>query len=143
MNPYVKQHEAALGAAPQQAEAWALTTAARRLAEAQRSGDTATMLGAVRLNWRLWTIFQANLSGPECGVPDEIRGNLLSLANFIDKRSVALLIDADPQKLEVLININRQIASGLLGDARPAAAFGSVTGSSVTTGAVPAQASAA
>ncbi|MBV9862953.1 MAG: flagellar biosynthesis regulator FlaF [Alphaproteobacteria bacterium] len=119
MNPYAKQQEAALGAAPQQAEAWALTTAARKLAEAKTSGQAETLLGAVRLNWRLWTIFQANLAGPECGVPDEIRINLLQLANFVDKRSVALLVDPDPQKVDVLININRQIASGLLGDARP------------------------
>jgi len=122
MNAYVKQHEAALGAAPQQAEAWALTTAARRLSEAKTSGSADTILSAVRLNWRLWTIFQANLSDPDCGVPNEIRGNLLSLANFIDKRSVELLLDADPNKVDVLININRQIASGLLGDTRPAAA---------------------
>ncbi|HZT89955.1 MAG TPA: flagellar biosynthesis regulator FlaF [Stellaceae bacterium] len=119
MNAYVKQQQAALGAAPQQAEAWALTTAARRLSEAKGSGDSETILTAVRLNWRLWTIFQSNLADPDCGVPDEIRGNLLSLANFIDKRSVALLLDADPQKVDVLININRQIAAGLLGDARP------------------------
>jgi flagellar protein FlaF len=122
MNAYVKQHEAALSAAPQQAEAWALTTAARRLAEAKTSGSADMILTAVRLNWRLWTIFQANLSDPECGVPNEIRGNLLSLANFIDKRSVELLLDADPGKVDVLININRQIASGLLGDTRSAAA---------------------
>jgi flagellar protein FlaF len=124
MNSYIKQHEAALGGAPQQAEAWALTTAARRLAEAKSSGSAEAMIGAVRLNWRLWTIFQANLSGPDCGVPDEIRTNLLSLANFIDKRSVSLLVNAEPDKLDVLININRQIASGLLGDARPAKAIG-------------------
>jgi len=119
MNPYMKQHEAALESAPQQAEAWALTMAARRLAEAKNSGEAATILAAVRLNWRLWTIFQANLAGPDCGVPAEIRGNLLNLSNFVDKRSVALLVDADPAKLDALININRQIASGLLGDARP------------------------
>ena len=122
MNPYTIRQEAVLGAAPQQAEAWALTTAARRLSDAKQSGDAETLLGAVRLNWRLWTIFQANLSNPDCGVPQEIRANLLSLANFVDKRSVALLVDADPAKLDVLININRQIAAGLLGDVRPAPA---------------------
>jgi len=123
MNPYVKQQTAVLGAAPQQAEAWALTTAARRLADAKSSGDHETILAAVRLNWRLWTIFQANLSGPECEVPTEIRTSLLNLANFVDKRSVGLIFEADPEKLDVLININRQIAAGLLGDGRaPAAA---------------------
>jgi flagellar protein FlaF len=120
MNPYTKQQEVVLGAAPQQAEAWALTTAARKLADAKQSGEKSAILAAVRLNWRLWTIFQANLAGPECEVPNGIKLSLLRLANFIDKRSVVLLAAADPEKLDVLININRQIASGLLGDARPA-----------------------
>jgi flagellar protein FlaF len=118
MNPYVKQQANALGTSPQQAEAWALTTAARKLAEAKVNGEQETILAAVRLNWRLWTIFQANLVDPECAVPSEIRVNLLRLANFVDKRSVELLADTNPGKLDVLININRQIASGLLGDGR-------------------------
>ncbi|MHA4875354.1 flagellar biosynthesis regulator FlaF, partial [Enterococcus faecium] len=45
--------------------------------------------------------------------PAEIRSNLLSLAAFVDKQSTSILGDPRPEKLDVLININRQIAAGL------------------------------
>jgi|GEM_PF-6949472 len=70
----------------------------------------------IRRNWRMWTILQAALLDPESTVPNEIRENLLNLSNFIDKRSVECLSDADPKKLAVLININRQIGAGLMGN---------------------------
>jgi flagellar protein FlaF len=71
------------------------------------------MLAAVRLNWRLWTIFQAELLDPQCTVPDAVRGNMLSLANFIDKHTVGLIAKPSPEKLDVLISINRELAAGL------------------------------
>ena len=69
---------------------------------------------AARLNWRLWTIFQAEISRPDCPMPAEIRANMLNLCNFVDKRMVDVLADPTPEKLDVFININRQIAAGLL-----------------------------
>ena len=69
----------------------------------------------MRLNWRLWTIIQAELLEPECQVPQEIRQNLLNLSNFIDKRSVELISKPHPDKIGVLVNINRHIGAGLLG----------------------------
>ncbi|MGH7032757.1 MAG: flagellar biosynthesis regulator FlaF [Stellaceae bacterium] len=69
---------------------------------------------ALRANWRLWTLFQANLVDAECKLPDLVRGNLLGLANFIDKTTVELLVERDPKKIETLVNINRQISEGLL-----------------------------
>jgi flagellar protein FlaF len=67
-----------------------------------------------RLNWRLWTIFQAEICRPGCPMPAEIRANMLNLCNFVDKRMIDVLADPKPEKLDVLININRQIATGLL-----------------------------
>jgi flagellar protein FlaF len=103
------------GGAPRQTEGRALLEAARRLAEAQNSpDDTSTLRTAARLNWRLWTIFQAELSAPDCPMPVEIRTNMLNLCNFVDKRTVAILAEPKPQMADVLINVNRQIAAGLL-----------------------------
>ena len=105
------------GGAPRETEGRALLEAARRLAEAQKTPDDANGLrNAARLNWRLWTIFQAELSEPDCPMPVEIRTNMLNLCNFVDKRTVAILSKPTPQLAEVLININRQIAAGLLAD---------------------------
>ena len=103
------------GGNPRQTEAWALTEAARRIKEAQREPvDTEALLQTVRLNWRLWTIFQAEMTSPDCQLPLEIRQNMISLCNFVDKVTVDFISNTKPEKLNVLININREIASGLL-----------------------------
>jgi flagellar biosynthesis activator protein FlaF len=62
----------------------------------------------------LWTIFQASLLDPDCDVPMAIRSNLLGLANFIDRHTAELLAHGDAAKIDVLVNINRQIGEGLL-----------------------------
>ena len=103
------------GGNPRETEGRALLEAARRLAEAQKSPDDRdTLRAAARLNWRLWTIFQAEVVAPDCELPHEIRQNMINLCNFVDKRTVDVLAQPEPQKVDVLININRQIAAGLL-----------------------------
>jgi flagellar protein FlaF len=102
------------GGNPRETEAWALTETARRMTMAQsESVDVEEFLAAVRLNWRLWTIFQADLSTPDCEVPLEIRQNMLSLANYVDKRSVEIISSRNRDLATSLININRQLAGGL------------------------------
>ncbi len=105
---------------PARTEAWALLEAARELSRGKTGGGD-PLLAALRRNWRLWTIFQASLLDPECTVPADIRGNLLGLANFIDKRTAELLAKPDPARIDALININVQIGEGLLAGARAAA----------------------
>ena len=98
---------------PARTEAWALLEAARELYQA-RQAPIDVLRGSLRRNWRLWTIFQASLLDPECQVPTETRANLLGLANFIDRQTAELLAKPDPAKVDVLVNINRQISEGLL-----------------------------
>jgi len=88
--------------------------------ESQEKNDPAAMMTAARLNWRLWTIFQAELLDPKCTVPIDVRSNLISLSNFIDKHTVGFIAKPAAAKLDVLININRDIAGGLF--TTPAAA---------------------
>ena len=112
-NPYSNVPTA--NADPRQIEGWALTETAIRMKAAQREPvDEAVLLEAVRLNWRLWTIFQASLLEPDCPVPIEIRNNILSLSNFIDKHTAGIIAEPRPDKLDVLIRINREIAGGLM-----------------------------
>jgi len=106
---------------PARSEAWALLEAARQLNQT-KDGPIDAFRVALRANWRLWTIFQASLIEPDCALPPELRGNLLGLANFIDKQTVDLLAKPDPAKVEVLVNINRQISEGLMEGARANAA---------------------
>lgn len=104
---------------PGELEGWAMIQAAIRLNDASESGDGETIMAAVRLNWRMWTIFQAELLDPACEVPMDIRGNLLSLANFIDKHTVAFIADPQPRMLEILISINRDLSAGLFASPPP------------------------
>jgi flagellar biosynthesis activator protein FlaF len=109
-NPYQRAPE--LGN-PARTEAWALLEAARELHRG-KEGSLEIRRAALRRNWRLWTIFQANLLDPDCQVPPETRANLLGLADFIDRHTAELLVHGDPAKIDVLVNINRQISEGLL-----------------------------
>ena len=95
--------------------------------EGAKSKDRNELLDAVRRNWRLWTIFQANLVDAECPLPKEVRANLLGLANFIDRHTAKILADADPAQVDVLVRINRQIGEGLLEGQRAAAAKAAAT----------------
>jgi flagellar protein FlaF len=106
---------------PVRSEAWALLEAARKLNQT-KDEPIEDFRAALRANWRLWTIFQASMIEPDCTMPDEIRGNLLGLANFIDKTTVELLAERDAKKIDALVNINRQISEGLLEGARADAA---------------------
>ncbi|OFV96942.1 MAG: hypothetical protein A3F68_08210 [Acidobacteria bacterium RIFCSPLOWO2_12_FULL_54_10] len=105
---------------PTYTEAWALVEAARRLAVAIESGPLdnpdvrKAVRDALRLNWRLWTIFQTELSADESPVPIEIRQNMLSLCNFVDNHTVQAMADPSAEKIATLIEINRNIATGLL-----------------------------
>lgn len=98
---------------PRNTEAWALMEAARRMRDAKAKGKE-DLLKAVRLNWRLWTIFQSNLVDPEAPIPMPIRENMLALSNFVDRRSAELLSNPQPDLVDALVNINAQIAGGLM-----------------------------
>lgn len=117
-NPYSNIPQAG---SPTNTEAWALIESARRLTESVSHESAAgAMRDALRLNWRLWTFFQADLSANE-DFPIEIRSNILSLCQFIDKYTVQALIDPQPRQIETLVNINRNIAAGLLAGHQAAA----------------------
>ena len=105
---------------PTYSEAWALVEAARRMAAPLEYGaiddpeNLAKLRDALRLNWRLWTIFQTELSLEEASVPENIRENMLSLCHFVDQHTVETLNETTPERVATLIELNRQIASGLL-----------------------------
>jgi flagellar biosynthesis activator protein FlaF len=82
----------------------------------------------VRFNWRLWTIFQTDLIDQNCTLPAEVRGNLLGLANFIDRHTASILVNPEASQIDVLVNINRQIGEGLLEGQRNARAKAAAAG---------------
>lgn len=106
---------------PRSTEAWALGEASRRLALAARMDDKGVALReALRLNQRLWSIFQAALTEPDCPLPRDVRDNVLALSIMIDRHVLARLADLDGSKIGPILDINRAIAEGL--SAKPEAA---------------------
>ena len=106
---------------PTYTEAWALIEAARRMAASCDYGnkddmaDRKKIRDSIRLNWRLWTIFQAEMTTDEADqIPDQIRLNMLTLCKFVDEHTIETLRDPEPEKIRTLIEINRNIAAGLL-----------------------------
>lgn len=98
-------------------EASILSRSAMRLAAVRDNWDAADreeqLDEALRYNQRLWTLFQTELTDPNNPLPIELKRNLLSLSAFIDKRTFEVLSDPEPAKLDILIEINRNIAAGL------------------------------
>jgi flagellar biosynthesis activator protein FlaF len=102
-------------------EAGILSRSAARLSAVQSNWDAPNreeMLDeALRYNQRLWTLFQAELMEAGNQMPLEIKRNLLSLSAFVDKRTFDVLSYPAQEKLSILIEINRNIAAGLRGNA--------------------------
>jgi len=126
-NQIKRYQQSTYGAAPQPgnptySEAWALVEAARRMAVPITRGDVTENEAlrdeartALRLNWRLWTIFQTELSVEDSNVvPTQLRENMLNLCNFVDKQTVDCIGEPTAEKISALIDINRNIAQGLL-----------------------------
>jgi len=101
-------------------EATVLSKAAMQLQSIKenwtREDHDAQLEDALNYNQRVWTFFQAELSMEGNPLPDEIKRNLLSLSLFVDRRSFEVLAYPAPEKLDVLININLNVAAGLRGD---------------------------
>lgn len=68
---------------------------------------------ALDKNRKLWTILASAMSEEDCPQPMEVKKNILNLSMFIFKRTVDITLEPKPESLDVLININMNIAKGL------------------------------
>ena len=100
--------------------------------EAEALTRCALMLAACRNNWHamgrdkhlqealrndqiVWSILQSELVRDDNPLPIEIRNNILTLSVFIDKRILEMMAHPDPEKLQILVDINLNLAAGLRG----------------------------
>jgi flagellar biosynthesis activator protein FlaF len=96
----------------------------------------ATKLQAIRDNWeakrheldealtynrKLWTILVSSATEAANPLPVPIKQNVANLGIFIFNHTVTLMSEPKPERLGVLITINRELAAGLR-SAPPAAA---------------------
>jgi flagellar protein FlaF len=104
-------------ASPRELEADLLLKAAARLQTVQDTWDKSKpQLNDVLLyNRKLWSIFLTSMTEPDCPLPVEIRQNIANLGLFVVNHTFEVMNSPRPESLRVLININREIAAGLLG----------------------------
>jgi flagellar protein FlaF len=103
---------------PRELEANLLSKSASNLQRLRDDWDTQTrndLSSALLFNRRLWTVFVSSATREDSTLPVDLRQNIANLGIFIMKQTVALQASPVPQKLDVLININRQLAAGLRG----------------------------
>ncbi|MAF49840.1 MAG: flagellar protein FlaF [Rhodospirillaceae bacterium] len=100
---------------PREVEAMAFTKAALMLEEAKSNvDDYDSYASALKFNQLLWTIIQADVVDKENKLPPQIKANILSLSIFVDKQTVKALADTKTRHINTLININKNLAEGLM-----------------------------
>jgi flagellar protein FlaF len=75
---------------------------------------------ALYYNRRLWAMFFAAVTATDSPLPVQIRQNVANLGLFVMNETIELTGKPQREKLETLIDINRQIAAGLLNNPDPA-----------------------
>lgn len=95
------------------AEARALTRCAMALNDAMASKDPNGLYEAVRLNYQLWLLFYSAIEKNQVDLPQPVRNNVLALASYVVNSSTRAFA-GEVKVLETLININRNIAAGLM-----------------------------
>lgn len=69
---------------------------------------------ALTFNRRLWAVFMGSAAEKDNALPREIRQNIANLGVFVMNQTLSLMSEPKPEKLGILITINREIATGLL-----------------------------
>ena len=59
-------------------------------------------------------LVQGELLKADNPLPQQIRQNLLALSAYVDKRIFEIMAFPSPEKLNIVIDINRNIAAGLI-----------------------------
>ncbi len=96
-------------------EAHVLLKSAARLQNIQENWEAShsQLDAALAHNRRLWTVLVSAVTDPINPLPSEIKNNIANLALFIFTRTIDLTAEPKKERIDILININRQIAAGL------------------------------
>lgn len=102
---------------PRELEATLLLSAAARLQSVRDAWEQKheQLDEALRYNRRLWSVFLSDMTDNTHPMPKALRQNVANIGLFVLNHTVAVMNNPNPDKLGSLININREIAAGLLG----------------------------
>ena len=99
-----------------------LLKSAKMIQDLQENWDnvnTDLLEETLKYNRQIWMMFYdtaiENPDNPGGAVrPNDLRSNIINLANFIFKREMDIMARPEKQKLDILVSINREIAAGLM-----------------------------
>jgi flagellar protein FlaF len=121
LNAYKKVDKTTISG--RETEARVLTEAALKLKKCQENWGSPDLDGlldeALRYNQKIWSLFQGELEREDNPLPGKLKIDILRLAAFIDKRIFEVMAFPSPEKLNIIININQNIAAGLRGSPGP------------------------
>ncbi|NGP17967.1 flagellar biosynthesis regulator FlaF [Devosia aurantiaca] len=79
--------------------------------------DFEVLRTGLTFNRKLWTIFMSSVTREDNPLSAPVRQNIANLGMFILNETREILLDpVAPNRLDPLININRQLAAGLRGN---------------------------
>jgi len=103
---------------PREVEAQVLLKAAQFLANLQEDWDNITsdaLEDALQYNRKIWMMFYDTAIEDKSGQQSkELSQNIYNLANFVFKREIDIMSNPRKAMLDILITINRDIATGLI-----------------------------
>ena len=104
---------------PRELEATLLLQAAAKLQSVHDGWDQnrAQLDDALLFNRKLWVVFLTEMTNSNNPMPKAVRQNVANIGLFVMNQTVKMMNDPRPDHLDSLININREIAAGLLGRA--------------------------
>jgi flagellar protein FlaF len=105
--------------APRDLEANLLSSSAAHLQRIRNDWNQLAfeLPNALKFNRKLWTVFLTSALEDESQMPLDLRQNIVSLGIFVLCQTAELQVQAAPEKLDILVKINRDIAAGLRGSA--------------------------
>lgn len=78
----------------------------------------AALLPALHRNREVWGTFSAACAAPGNGLPDGLRAGIISIALWVDRFTSDVVAGRD--SIDELIDVNRSIIEGLVGENMPA-----------------------
>jgi flagellar biosynthesis activator protein FlaF len=101
-------------------EAYVLTKAANKfkgcLPDLENQQHEGKLEEALVYNQKIWNVLQEELVNENNPLPAQIRQNLLNLSLFVDRHTLTTMAFPDSSKVQMLVDINLNLASGLRGN---------------------------
>lgn len=104
---------------PRDLEANLLSSAAAHFQRIRENWDllASELPTALKFNRQIWTIFLTSVTDAASPLAIDVRQHVANLGVFVLSQTAELQVAAEPDKLDILIKINRELAAGLRGDA--------------------------